>query len=77
VKDSAGEPVQGATVFVSQVSHGDDVAINDGDSNDIDYVDSDDGELSGRVGFVEEECDNKLKRRILATTYARRVHCGR
>ena len=46
----------------------------DGNSNEKDYVNSNYGELSGRVGFVEEECDNKFTRRVLATTYARWVH---
>ena len=31
----------------------------------------DDGDISGGVGFVEEEYNNKLTRRVLATAYAR------
>ena len=47
---------------------------DNGNSNEKDYVNSNYGELSGRVGFVEEECDNKFTRRVLATTHARWVH---
>ena len=36
-----------------------------------------DGDISGRVGFVEEEYNNKLTRRVLAIAYARWIHWQR
>ena len=35
------------------------------------YSFPDDNKISGRPGSVEEECDNKLPRRVLATADAR------
>ena len=84
VKDSAGEPVEGATVIVNQVwllsccYDGEyECAYNDcGDDNGNkdDHGNSNHVDISGRVGSVEEECDNKRERRVLATAHARWAH---